>query len=51
MPLNRHVAASATDSTARPLMVSTLAGRGIQLELYDRMFTHEVTNGPTNQCA
>jgi len=50
MPLNRHVAASATAPPHVPLMVPRSPARH-PAELYDRMFTHEVTNGPTTQCA
>ncbi len=44
-PLNRHVVGSATEPGARARLVSTIAGRGIGLDLYSRCFTHEATNG------
>jgi hypothetical protein len=44
MAVNRHVAATATEPGARGLVASTFAGRGIQLDLYDRLFTHQLTH-------
>lgn len=45
MQVNRHVAATATDSGSRSLMASTIAGRGVHVDLYDRLFLHQQTNG------
>jgi SAM-dependent methyltransferase len=45
LALNRQVLAHALEKKARGVLASTIAGRGVPINLYDRCFTHELVAG------